>query len=61
MVRKEDAKQVKISRWVAMDTSQKSIGSGISLRIGTVVLEVQRGFDQQVLVEVLGSLMDTSL
>jgi len=54
----EHAKQVKTSRWVAMDTSQQSISSGISLRVGTVVLEVQRGFDQQVLVDVLRSLMD---
>ncbi|NMB11772.1 MAG: helix-turn-helix domain-containing protein [Firmicutes bacterium] len=54
----EHAKQVRASRWVAIDTSQQSISSGISLRIGAVVLEVQRGFDQQVLVDVLRSLMD---
>jgi hypothetical protein len=54
----QHAKQVKTSRWVAVDTSEQSISSGISLRVGTVVLEVQRGFDQQLLVDVLRSLMN---
>lgn len=44
------------SRWVNIEAIAPS-GSGISLRIGNVVLEVERGFDQKVLADVVRSLM----
>jgi len=37
---------------VQVDSSGNTVGSGISLRIGNVTLDVQPGFSQQVLVEV---------
>jgi hypothetical protein len=45
------------SHWVQVDSSGNTARSGISLCIGNVTLDVQPGFDQQVLVEVLRSLM----
>lgn len=44
------------SRWVNLEAIAPS-GSGISLRIGNVILEVERGFDQQVLADVVRSLI----
>lgn len=52
-----EANSPKTSRWISLDTIA-SAGSGVSLRIGNLVLEVQRGFDQQVLAEVVQALMD---
>ena len=43
-------------RWVSLPDSIRT-GSGVSLRFGDVVLEVERGFDQDVLVDVIRSLM----
>ena len=45
------------SRWVNLETIAPS-GTGISLRIGSIVLEVERGFDQEVLADVVRSLID---
>lgn len=44
-------------RWVSLDAIAPS-GLGVSLRIGNVMLEIQRGFDQEVLAGVIRSLMD---
>ncbi len=43
-------------RWLSLDTIALP-GSGISLRIGSMVLEIERGFDQEVLADVVRSLM----
>ena len=43
-------------RWLTLSTIAPS-GSGISLRIGSMVLEIERGFDQEVLADVVHSLM----
>lgn len=43
-------------RWLNLNTIAPS-GSGISLRIGSMVLEIERGFDQEVLADVVHSLM----
>lgn len=43
--------------WVAMETSTSSNGSGVSLRIGNTVLEIEQGFNNQVLEDVLHVLM----
>lgn len=45
------------SRWVSIDAISTSSGSGVSLRVGTITLDVEPGFDQQVLADVLRSLM----
>lgn len=42
-------------RWISLDTIAPS-GSGVSLRVGNVTFEVERGFDQQVLADVVRSL-----
>ncbi|MGI6645854.1 MAG: IS66 family insertion sequence element accessory protein TnpA [Limnochordia bacterium] len=44
-------------RWLQLDSLAPS-GSGVSLRIGGLTLEVQRGFDPQVLADVISSLMN---
>ena len=44
-------------RWVSMESGFHS-HSGVSLRIGNIVLDVEPGFNQQVLVDVLHSLMN---
>lgn len=44
------------SRWVSMETSTPT-SAGISLRIGDVIVEVKRGYDQQVLVDIVQTLM----
>lgn len=44
-----------------MDTTGFTIaptGSGVVLRIGNVTVEIQRGFDPQVLTEVIRSLLN---
>ena len=43
-------------RWVSLSSVAPS-GSGISLRVGSVVLEIERVFDPEVLADVLRSLM----
>ena len=43
--------------WIQLD-SLAPTGSGVVLRIGNVALEVQRGFDPQVLTEVIRSLLN---
>lgn len=48
---------LKNSRWVSLDNIAPA-GSGVLLHIGNVTLEVQRGFDQQVLADVVRSLMN---
>ena len=59
-LRKFKAEHVQVSsgsgRWVSLPASIRT-GSGVSLRIGGVILEVERGFDQDVLVDVIRSLM----
>ena len=52
-----ETKQGTLVRWLSLDAVAPS-GSGVSLRIGNVVLEIQRGFDQEVLAGVVRSLMD---
>ncbi|NMB38124.1 MAG: IS66 family insertion sequence element accessory protein TnpB [Firmicutes bacterium] len=49
---KSALKSKKTSRWVELDTHKLS-GSGVSLRVGSVVLDIQQGFDRQLLVEVV--------
>ncbi len=49
-------KPVETSNWIAMGPNDPAPNSGVSLRIGTVTLEVQRGFDPQVLLDVVHSL-----
>lgn len=44
-------------RWLQLDSLAPS-ASGVSLRIGGLTLEVQRGFDPQVLADVISSLMN---
>lgn len=44
------------SRWVAMGSLEDNSSTGVSLRIGSVHLDVQRGFDPFVLTEVVRSL-----
>lgn len=41
------------SRWVELDTPRLTPTSGVSLRVGSVVLDIQQGFDRQLLVEVV--------
>ena len=43
-------------RWVSLNNIAPS-NSGVSLRIGNAVLEIDRGFDPEVLADVLRSLM----
>ena len=43
-------------RWLSLDTITPP-GTGISLRIGSVSLDVARGFDQEVLADVVRSLI----
>ena len=43
-------------RWINLNTIAPS-SSGISLRIGNAVLEIERGFDPEVLADVLRTLM----
>ncbi len=43
-------------RWVSLNNIAPS-NSGVSLRIGNAVLEIERGFDPEVLADVLRSLM----
>lgn len=51
-----ETKPAQSGRWVRLYSVGHS-GSGVVLRIGTVVLEIQRGFDQEVLVDVIRSLI----
>gem|GEM_PF-5068991 len=44
------------NRWVSLPTSQAA-GSGVSLKLGKVVLEVEPGFDEQTFTSVLRALM----
>ncbi len=44
--------------WVAMETLKFSNGSGVSLRMGNTILEIEHGFDNQVLADVLHVLMN---
>jgi len=46
-------------RWVSMESVRPSSSSvsGISLRVGHISLDIEPGFDQQTLVDVLHSLM----
>ena len=48
--------QAESSRWVSMNASS-SAGSGITMRVGDIILEVERGFDPQVLTDVILTLM----
>jgi len=48
--------QTETSRWVSMNASC-SASSGITMRVGDIILEVQRGFDPQVLTDVVLTLM----
>ena len=52
-----EANQPQNGRWIQLD-SLAPTGSGVVLRIGNVALEVQRGFDPQVLTEVIRSLLN---
>lgn len=55
-LRKHRAKELRSAgtRWVNLNSSASS---GVSLRIGEIVVEVQPGFSQQILVDVMRSLM----
>lgn len=44
--------------WIAVPTSASSSSSGVSLRIGTVDVKVDRGFDPDVLSEVIRALLE---
>lgn len=44
------------SRWVALESPEESLSTGITLKIGSLRLEIQRGFDPQVLTEVIRTL-----
>lgn len=44
-------------RWASIDPGNSSNYTGICLRYGSLTLELQRGFDPQVLSDVLRSLM----
>jgi len=57
-LRKHRAKVVEqpTNRWVSLPTSQAA-GSGVSLKLGKVVLEVEPGFDEQTFTSVLRALM----
>jgi len=44
-------------RWISMESESHS-HSGVSLRIGNIVLDIEPGFSRQVLVDVLHSLMN---
>lgn len=44
------------NRWVSMDPASTTSMSGVSLRVGNISLDVEPGFDQQVLADVLRSL-----
>ena len=57
-LRKYKSKDVKqpTNRWVNLPTSHV-IGSGVSLKLGKVVLEVEPGFDEQTFSSVLRALM----
>ncbi len=44
------------NRWVNLPASHV-VGSGVSLKLGKVVLEVEPGFDEQTFVSVLRALM----
>ena len=44
------------SRWIALEPSEESVSTGIMLWIGSLRLEIQRGFDPQVLTEVIRTL-----
>ncbi len=59
-LRKHRAKVVEqpTNRWVSLPTSQAA-GSGVSLKLGKVVLEVEPGFDEQTFASVLRALMAT--
>jgi hypothetical protein len=44
------------SRWISMQATVAS-GSGVSLRLGAITLDIEPDFNQQVLVDVVNSLM----
>jgi transposase-like protein len=44
-------------RWISME-STSPCHSGVSLRVGNIVLDIEPGFSRQVLVDVLHSLMN---
>ena len=46
----------KTSQWVALNPSEQQVSSGISMRIGSVRLDIERGFDPQVLTELVRTL-----
>ena len=52
-----EANQPQNGRWIQLD-SLAPTGSGVVLRIGNVTVEIQRGFDPQVLTEVISSLLN---
>jgi len=52
-----EARQPRNGSWVSLDTIAPR-SSGVLFRIGSVTLEVQRGFDAQVLADVIRSLME---
>ena len=53
---KSEAKEPDGTRWVSLQDTARP-GSGVSLRIGDLVVEVENGFDKQLLAEVVHTLM----
>jgi hypothetical protein len=55
---KAEAKEVPSDndRWISLQAATFS-GSGVSLRIGDFVVDVESGFDKQILIDVVRTLM----
>ena len=41
------------SQWVALEPFEESTFTGVTLRVGSVCLDIQRGFEPQVLIDIV--------
>lgn len=53
---RSESRETPNDRWIKMEATALS-GTGVSLRLGDVVLEIERGFDKVVLADVVRALM----
>lgn len=57
MANKGNSTKPQASGWIALPTIGQPLGSGVSLRVGAVSVDVQHGFDAKVLSDVIRALL----